>query len=173
MMKSLGKHALAAALTVTLGNFAAVEAHARAAGFSAGYTCRVPVLGTRSVTINGMLTASPSPTTTDTPTRFRLHITSPSLRSPVPIGSWSATARIEVTGAQTASFRLTGSGGLVPAHQPITADVSGVWTPRARGTDRMRGGAVTIKANIPRLGNVTVPCVPKHPRPVVATLAVT
>ncbi|MBC6460055.1 hypothetical protein [Actinomadura sp. HBU206391] len=173
MMKSLGKQALAVAAVVTLGNVGAFQAHAGATGFSAGYTCRLPVLGTKPVTINGTLTTSPSRMTTGTPTRFRLHISSPGLRSPVPIESWNITAAIEVTGAQTASFRMTGSGGLIPARQPITADLAGVWTPRARGTHRLRGGNVTIRANVSRLGNVTVPCVPKEPRPVIATLVVT
>ena len=173
MTKSLAAMALAAATAVTLGDAGAVQALGRTTGFSAGYTCRVPVLGTKLVTINGTMTTSPSPTTTNTPTRFRLHIASPGLRSPVPINSWNATARIEVTGAQRASFRLTGSGGPVAAHRPITADLAGVWTPGGRGTHRLRGGDVTIRANFARFGNVTVPCVPKDPRPVLATLVVT
>jgi hypothetical protein len=174
MMKSLGKQAMAASTVVALGSVGAVaiQAHAHAAGFSAGYTCRVPVLGAKPVTINGTLTA-PGRTTTNTPARFHLHISSLSLRSPVTINSWNATARIDVTGAQTASFRLRGSGGSVPAHQPITGDLAGVWVPRARGTDQLRAGNVTIKANISPLGDVTVACTPTDPRPVAKTLVVT
>jgi hypothetical protein len=173
MMKSLGMKALAAATLITLGDAGAVHAHARTGGFSAGYTCRVPVLGARHATVSGTLTASPSPATAGTPTRFRLRVSGLSLRSPVPIGSWSITARIEVTGAQTTSFRMTGSGRSVPAHQPINADLTGVWTPRTRGTHRLRADDVTIRADVPRLGKVTVPCVPRDPRPVLATLVVT
>ncbi|GAA2071333.1 hypothetical protein GCM10009780_03310 [Actinomadura alba] len=172
-MESLGPHGLAAATLVTLGGVGAVQAHAQPAAFSAGYICRVPVLGAKSVTINGTLTASPSRPTTDTATRFRLRISSLTLRSPVPIDSWNATAGIDVTGPRTSSFRLTGSGGSVPPHQPITADLTGVWTPRARGVHRLRSGDVTIRANISRFGSHTATCAPKDPRPVSATLVVT
>lgn len=174
MMKPLGKHAVAALTVVALGDVSvgAVEAHARPIGFSAAYTCRVPMLGARSVTIDGTLAASPSRPTTGTPTRFRLRISSPSLRAPVAIHSWTATARIDVTGAQTASFQLAGSGGAVPAHQPISAGLTGGWTPKVRGAHQLRGGDVTVTANISRLRNVAAPCTPRHPRPVLATLVV-
>ncbi|MCW2947181.1 MAG: hypothetical protein JWR24_3898 [Actinoallomurus sp.] len=174
MIESLGKRAMAAATMVALGGLGAVavQAPARAAGFSVAYTCNVPLLGTKAVTINGTLTASPSRPATNTPTHFQLHISSLGLHSPVTINSWSATAGMDVSGAQTASFQLRGSGGSVPAHQPISGDLAGDWTPRARGTDQLRGGNVTIQGNISFLGNVTAPCVPKDPRPVIGTLTV-
>jgi hypothetical protein len=165
----------ATAAVVALGGIGAVaiQAPARAAGFSAAYTCVVPMLGTKTVTVDGTLTATPDPATAGTPTRLRLHISRLSLRSPVTINSWTATATIDVSGAQTASLRLTGTGRAVPARQQFAGDLSGDWTPSTHGTDRFRAGNVTLRADISLLGTMTVPCTPKDPRPVIATLTVT
>jgi hypothetical protein len=150
----------------------ALQAPAHAADFSADYTCDVPVSGSQTVTITGSLTASPSPSTTGTSTHFALHISNLSLTSPFKINSWSATADIDASGAETATFQVSGSGGSVPANQPITGDLAGDWTPTAAGTDQFQGGNVTVKANISLLGNVTIPCTPNDPRPVAETLTV-
>ncbi len=168
MTKSLGGAAVAGLI---LGGAFVVQP-AAASAFSAGYVCSVPVLGARPVLISGTLTASPERTQAGAAVRFRLHISALSLQSPVVLNSWSATAGIDVGGAQTASFRLTGSGGPVPPHQPISGDLTGVWVPRAHGVDRLKGGDVTIKASVPVLGNVISLCVPKAPRPVIETLTV-
>lgn len=174
MIETFGMRAISTATVVTVGGLGAVviQVPARAAGFSAGYTCTVPVLGARSVTMSGTLTAWPSRPTVNTRTRFRLHISSLSLRSPVVINSWSAVAGIDVSGAQSASFRLAGSGNSLSAHQPVTGDLAGYWTPRVRGTHELRAGNVTLKANMPLLGDVTALCTPNAPRPVLATLTV-
>ncbi len=174
MTKSLRRPAAAVLGAVALGGATAVasQAPAAASAFSAAYSCSVPVLGTRPVVISGTLTASPERTAAGAPVRFRLHIASLSLQSPVVLNSWSATARINVGGAQTASFRLTGSGGPVPPHQPISGDLTGVWGPKAHGIDQLKGGDVTIRANVPVLGNVISLCVPRSPRPVLETLTV-
>jgi hypothetical protein len=174
MIEFFGMRAISTATVVTVGGLGAVviQVPARAAGFSAGYTCTVPVLGARSVTMSGTLTAWPSRPAVNTRTRFRLHISSLSLRSPVAINSWSAAAEIDVSGAQSASFRLAGSGASLPAHQPVTGDLAGYWTPRVRGTHELRAGNVTLRANMPLLGDVTALCTPNAPRPVLATLTV-
>jgi hypothetical protein len=174
MSESLGKHAMAAATVVALGGLSAVavQAPAHAADFSAAYTCDVPMLGRKTATINGTLIASPNPATVNRKTHFRLQIPNLSLHSPVTIKSWSATAGIGVSGAETAWFQLTGSGGSVLFRQPITGDLTGDWTPMARGIDRFRGGNVTIRLNVLFLGTHTVSCVPKGPRPVAETLRV-
>jgi hypothetical protein len=78
-----------------------------------------------------------------------------------------------VSGAQTASFQLTGSGGSIPANQAISADVAGNWTPTAAGTDQLQGGNLSIKANVAIFGNITATCTPNSPRPVAETLTVT
>jgi hypothetical protein len=167
------RHTMAA---VALGAavVAAPSAHAttRAAAFSALYTCTVPVLGARQVTIVGSLTAEPVRPVVGQPVRFQLHISGLSLWSPVPIETWSAAAVIEVGGAQTGSFRLTGSGGPVAPRRPVTADLTGDWTPRVRGTDRFRGGDVVIKGRISRLGGATVPCTPSGSHPQLGFLTV-
>ncbi|HEU5159408.1 MAG TPA: hypothetical protein VFU43_20595 [Streptosporangiaceae bacterium] len=149
----------------------AMQVPAHAADFSADYTCTLPLQGDQNVTITGSLTASPNPATVNTPTSFQLHFSS-SLSAPVDINSWSATADIDASGAETATFQLTGSGGAVPANQSISGDLAGEWTPTTAGTDQFQGGNVTINANVALLGNVTVPCTPNEPRPVAETLTV-
>jgi hypothetical protein len=107
----------------------------------------------------------------NTPTGFQLDFQS-DLAAPLDINSWTATADIDVSGAETAGFQLTGSGGAVPAGQSISGSMAGSWTPTAAGTDEFRGGVVTINANVVLLGNVTVPRTPNEPRPVGETLTV-
>ncbi|MDN3359746.1 hypothetical protein [Actinomadura sp. DC4] len=174
MIGSLARRAAAASSVLALGGLGALalQAPAHASSFSASYTCNIPLSGSQAVTISGTLTASPSPSTTGTSTHFALHISNLSLSSPVAINSWTATAGIDVTGAQTASFQVSGSGGRVPANQPITGDLAGNWTPTVAGTDQFQGGNVTVKASVPLLGTLTVPCTPNAPRPVAETLTV-
>lgn len=169
-----GMHVTAVVPAVILGTLgaAAVQPPARADRFSAAYSCSVPLMGSRPMTIAGTLDAAPNPTTAGTATQFLLTIASLSLRSPIAINSWSATAAIEVDGAQDASFHLRGAGRGVRARQPIDGRLAGRWTPTAPGTDRLRGGPVTIKLNVPLFGDVTVPCAPKDDRSVMATLNV-
>jgi hypothetical protein len=150
----------------------AASPFARSAAFSALYSCTVPLLGTRPVTIVGTLTAAPARPVAGQVVHFQLHISGLSLWSPVAIESWSATAVIEVGGAQTGSFRLAGAGGPVAPRQPVSGDLAGDWTPRVHGTDRLRGGNVVIKGRISRLGNATVPCTPSGAHPHLGTLLV-
>jgi hypothetical protein len=172
MITSLGKHAVAAATVVALGGLNVIAATpAQAAGFSAAYTCTVPVLGPRGVVLNGWLT-SPGQTAVSTPTGFQLRISSLNLNSPVAIDSWSASAWIDVSGAESASFQLTGSGGFVQARQPISGDLIGNWAPGLQGTDLLSVSSITISANTAVTGNVTVECAPNAPRPVAETLTV-
>jgi hypothetical protein len=173
-MYRLGKRAATAATVLALGGFGVVapQVAANASTFSAPYTCNVPIEGNQSVTINGSLTATPNPAAVNTSVSFDLHVTSISISVPVTINSWSATADIDATGAQSASFNVKGSGGSVASGKPITGDLKGNWTPTAKGTDSFQGGNVSITANISLLGNITVPCTPKSPRPVGETLTV-
>jgi hypothetical protein len=174
MIKSFGRHALATAATIALGGGAAVAPYgpAEASSFSATYTCSVPVLGARSVTFHGRLTASPDPATAGRSIRFHLRITRLSLLAPVVIDSWTAVAGIDVNGAQTTSFRVAGTGGPVTPRQPLVGDLFGAWTPRTPGTDRFRGGNVAITARIARVGQLTATCTPATPRPVMASVVV-
>lgn len=169
-----GMHVTAVVPAVALGALGAVAVQppARADRFSAAYTCSVPLMGSRPMTIAGTLDATPNPTSAGTATRFLLAIASLTLRSPIAINSWSASAAIEVDGAQDASFHLRGAGRGVRAGQPIDGRLAGRWTPAAPGTDRLRGGPVTIKLNVPLFGDVTVPCAPKGDHPLMATLTV-
>jgi hypothetical protein len=174
MIKSSGKHAMAATALIALGGGAAVVTPgvARASAFSAAYTCTVPVLGARAVTIYGALTASPGRAVAGRPVRFHLRISRLSLMSPVPIDSWTAVAGIEASGAQTAGFRLAGSGRALAPREPVSGDLYGSWTPRVQGVDRFRGGNVVISARVARLGLLTASCAPDRPRPVMETLEV-
>jgi hypothetical protein len=90
----------------------------------------------------------------------------------VTINSWSISVDLDVSGAETAQFPVTGTGGRVPANQPITGDLAGSWTPTAAGTDEVRGGNVTVHANVFLLGDITIDCTPDEPRPVGETLTV-
>ena len=174
MIRSIGRHAMAATAVIALGGTTAVAAQepARASDFSAAYTCTVPVLGSRPVVIYGSLTATPERTVAGQPIRFHLRISRLSLQSPVSIDSWTAVAGIEVSGAQRSAFRVAGSGGSLAPRQPVSGDLYGSWTPRVRGLDRFRGANVVISARVARLGLLTAACRPNAPRPVMETVGV-
>lgn len=174
MRTSPGMHATAIVAASVIGalGVVAVQPPARADRFSAPYTCSIPLTGQRSMTIAGALDATPNPTSAGRATRFLLTIANLGLRSPIAVNSWTATAAIDVEGAQNTSFRLKGTGRAVRARQPINGRLAGTWTPATPGTDRLRGGPVTIKLNVPLFGDVTVPCTPTDNRPVMATLNV-
>jgi hypothetical protein len=169
----MNRVAIAAALVLSGAGALAVQAPASASTITATYSCTVPLAGTKTVTLNGSLTPTPNPATSGSKVSFALDVTSLSLTSPLAINSWTATAAIAGSGAQTSSFNATGSGGSIPANTPITnINLSGSWTPTANGTDSFKIGNVTIKANVSLLGNVTVPCTPTGTQPVAATLTV-
>jgi hypothetical protein len=174
MIGSLARRAVTASTVLALGGLGtvALQAPARASDFSASYTCDIPLSGSQAVTITGSLTASPNPATAGTSAHFALHISNLSLSSPVAINSWSATANIDASGAETASFQVTGSGGAVSANQPITGDLAGDWTPTVAGTDQFQGGDVSVQAHLAILGTITIPCTATDPRPVAETLTV-
>ena len=169
------KPAALTAAVVALSGLGAVaaQAPASAATITATYSCNVPLAGTKTVTLNGSVTPTPNPATAGSAVSFAVNVASLSLTSPLTINSWSATAAIAGTGAQTSSFNATGSGGKIGANAPITnLNLSGSWTPTVNGTDSFTVGNVTIKANVALLGNVTIPCTPSGTQPVAATLTV-
>jgi hypothetical protein len=176
MITSIGKHAVAAATVMAVGGLGAIavqaagQATAQAAGFSTAYTCSGPMLGTRTAVLDGWLT-SPGQTAVNQPVGFQLHISSLSLGAPYAIGSWSASARVRVGGAENSAFRLTGSGGFVPVGQPLSGDLSGEWTPTANGSDVLSVGRIEISANT-SAGTLTAYCGATEPRPVAETLSV-
>lgn len=174
MIRFLGGHPLAMAAAVALGGLGAVGAPepAHAAAFSADYTCSVPLLGTRTVTVEGNLVVSPNRPVARRLVRVDLYVSRMSLRSPVAVDSWTATADIDVSGAQTTAFRVRGSGGPAPAYQPVTGALSGIWRPTVGGIDRLRVGKVVVTIRTSSFGNVTVSCEPNEPRPVAETLTV-
>jgi hypothetical protein len=174
MFGSLARRAVTASTVLALGGLGAVavQAPAHASDFSADYTCDIPLSGSQTVTITGSLTASPDPATAGSPVHFVLHISNLSLSSSIAIKSWTATSGVDVSGAESSSFQVSGSGGSVPANSPITGDLAGDWTPTAAGTDQFQGGDVTVKATVSILGTLTIPCTPNDPRPVAGTLTV-
>ena len=169
MSRSLSRWAVVASV-LPLGLLAA-PLPASAAAVSAPYTCTSP-LGTQSVTITGDLVADPDPATAGAPVTFSLDVTDLGLTAPLTIESWSGTATLDVSGAETGQFELTGSGGPIPANEPITGALSGTWTPAVAGTDEVTGGDVAITAQVTLLGAVSLDCTPDEPRPVAATLTV-
>ncbi|MEV5754863.1 hypothetical protein AB0L00_44270 [Actinoallomurus sp. NPDC052308] len=171
MIKSFDRRIVTAATTVALG-LVLTQAPADAARFSMVYTCAVPILGDRSVQFDGTLTATPDRPTVGTFTRVDLHVSRLSLRPPVAVTSWSAVADVDVAGAQTGAFRLSGSGGPVAAYEPVTGDLAGGWVPRAIGVDRLRLARVVLRVSTAPFGDVVVPCSPREPRPVAETLTV-
>ncbi|MCO5999733.1 hypothetical protein [Actinoallomurus rhizosphaericola] len=171
MIKSFDRRIVTAATAVALG-IVLTPASARAAGFSMVYTCAVPLLGDRTVEFDGTLTATPRRPTAGTFTRVDLHVSRLSLRPPVAVTSWSADAEVDVSGAQIAGFRLSGSGGPVSAYDTVTGDLTGGWVPKAIGLDRLRLGKVVLRVSTSTFGEVVVPCAPRRPRPVAETIAV-
>jgi hypothetical protein len=169
MTRSLPRWAVIAAV-LPLG-LLATPLPASAATVSAPYTC-TSILGTESVTISAELVASPDPATAGAPVAFSLDVSDLGLTAPLKINSWSGTVDADVSGAETAQFQLSGSGGPIPANQPITGTLSGSWTPTVAGTDEVTGGDVAITADVLLLGAVALDCTPDEPRPVAATLTV-
>jgi hypothetical protein len=173
MITSLARYAVATATVVALSGLSVTVARrpARAAGFSADYTCAVPMLGSRTVTLDGWLT-SPGQLAINGSGGFQLHISRLGLGAPVAIGSWTASAWIDVRGAEGTSFQVTGSGGFIPAGQPLSGDLTGDWAPAVSGTDLLSVSSITISVNTAAAGNVMAQCVPNEPRPVAETLTV-
>lgn len=161
------------ATTVALGlaGLAAAPAPAYADEVSAPYTCTTP-LGTQAVSIQASLTATPDPATAGAAVAFELTVSQLGLTAPLTVNSWTATAALDVSGAETAQFQATGTGGPIPANQPIGGVLHGTWTPGVPGTDEVRGGGVAVTANVVLIGNVSLTCTPVEPRPVGATLTV-
>ena len=176
MISRIGsKVALTAATALTISGGAAIAAQspAFASSFTATYSCSIPIVGTESITVAGALTASPNPATVGSAVSFDFAVSSLSLTSPLAINSWSATADVAGSGAESSSFQVTGSGGAIPAGQPITnANLTGSWTPTTSGTDTFEFGDITINANVALLGNVTAPCTPTGTQPTAETLTV-
>jgi hypothetical protein len=165
MVKSLAGRTVTAVTAVATG-IVAPQAPAHASRFTMAYTCAVPLLGERTVQADGTLTATPNRVIAGAFTRVVLRVSRLSLHPPVVVGSWSAAAQIDVSGAQNAAFRLSGAGGPVPAYQPVTGDLTGGWIPRAAGIDQFRVGRIVIKLSTSAFGDAVVPCTPKEPRPV-------
>jgi hypothetical protein len=160
MITSLGKLAVTATAVVAIGGLSAVapQAPAQASGFSAAYTCNISNLGQTAAVLSGWLT-SPG-TVFNGPSRFQLHISSLSLQAPLPIDSWSATAWINVGGAENTTFQVGGSGGPVPAQGALAGDLVGDWAPTIGGTDLLSVGGIELTANSAEAGSVPVQCVP-------------
>jgi hypothetical protein len=173
MIMSFGKRALAAATVAAFGGLGVAVAHtpARASGFSTAYSCTLPLLGSRAAILDGWLT-SPGQTAVNGTAAFRLHIARLTLNSPVPIESWNASASIGVRGAENSSFRVSGSGGFVPARQPLSGDLIGDWTPSQRGTDLLSVNSITVSANTTTTGTITAQCVPNEARQASETMTV-
>ncbi|GAA2607260.1 hypothetical protein [Paractinoplanes durhamensis] len=138
---------------------------------SAPYTC-TSILGTDAVTITGELVATPNPAAAGSPVAFDLTVTDLGLTAPLRIKSWSGTAVLQVSGAETGSFTLAGSGGAIPAGDPITGELTGSWTPSVAGTDTLTGGAVDITADVQLIGSVKLACTPDAGQPAAGTLTV-
>lgn len=164
---------IATVLALSGAGAIAAQAPASASTFSATYSCSVPIVGTETATVDGSLTASPNPATAGSAVSFALDVTSISLSSPLAIDSWSATAAIAGSGAESSSFDATGSGGSIPANQAISdVDLTGSWTPSVSGTDTFVIGDITINADVELLGSLTVTCTPSGTQPTAETLTV-
>jgi hypothetical protein len=171
MITSLSKHAVATAIAVGGLGAVAVQQPAQADGFSTSYTCDVPMLGSRTVVLDGWLT-SPDQSVAGQPGAFQLHVAGLRPGAPVAVDSWSAAARVDVGGAESTWFRMEGSGGYLAPGQPISGDLSGGWTPAVTGTHVLSVGGITITVNSAAAGSVTARCVANEPRPAAETLSV-
>ncbi|MEV5749160.1 hypothetical protein AB0L00_15195 [Actinoallomurus sp. NPDC052308] len=160
MIKSLGRCAAAVATAVLAagGLGAAWQTTARAAAFSAAFTCNIGDLGQTAAVLNGWLT--PPGNTYDGPARFWLHISNLNLQAPFPIDSWSGAAWVNVTGTENTTFQVAGSGGAVPEQGALAGDLAGDWAPAVAGTHLLSVGGLEITANSSQAGSVAVQCVP-------------
>jgi hypothetical protein len=151
----------------------AAQAPASASTFTATYSCSVPIVGTETATVDATLTATPNPATAGSAVSFALDVSSISLAPPLEVYSWSATAAISGSGAESSSFDATGSGGELPAGEDISdVDLSGSWTPSVDGTDTFVIGDIDITADVELLGDETVTCTPSGTQPTAETLTV-
>jgi hypothetical protein len=175
MNTRFGGKAAAITAAVALGGAGiavAAQSPASASAVTESYSCSYS-LGTESVTAQGSLTATPNPATAGSAVSFDLDITSTNFSAPVTINSWTATADIAGTGAESSAFTVSGSGGSIPSGQDISnLNLTGSWTPSAAGTDSFTVGDVTIDANVSLFGNETVTCAPTGTVPVAETLSV-
>ncbi|MEV6347100.1 hypothetical protein [Actinoplanes sp. NPDC051851] len=144
---------------------------ALADAISAPYTCS-SILGDDAVTITGDLTVSPNPATKGSAVSFDLSVTDLGITAPLRIKTWSGTANLVVSGAESATFALSGSGGPIAAGAAITGELSGSWTPSVAGTDTITGGEVAITADVQLIGDVELTCTPDAGQPTAATLTV-
>jgi hypothetical protein len=172
----IGGKAAVIATVFTLGGAGVIATVAPASAqqeITATYSCDVPIVGTESITVEGTLTATPNPATTGSAVSFDLDVTSTSLSSPLAINSWSGTADIAGSGAESSSFTVSGSGGSIPAGQDISdLNFTGSWTPSVAGTDQFVVGDVTLNADVELIGSTTVTCTPTGTQPVAETLTV-
>jgi hypothetical protein len=171
MLRSFARYAAAATTLAAGGGIAlfAVQAPAQAGGFASLFTCDVPLLGSTTVGVHGWL-SSPGRTVVNRPASFRLHIGRTGVGGPLPVDSWSASAWINVTGAENTAFRVAGSGGWAPG-QPFRGDLAGDWAPTVSGTDLLSIGRIKITVTGAATGTVTARCFPAD-RPVAETLTV-
>ncbi|MFL6055091.1 MAG: hypothetical protein ACJ72W_19590 [Actinoallomurus sp.] len=160
MIQSFGRRAAAVATAILAagGLGVAGQATARAAAFSAAFTCNIGDLGQAAAVLNGWLT--PPGDTFNGPARFWLHISSLNLQAPLPIDSWNGAAWINVSGAENTTFQVTGFGGTVPAQGALTGDLAGDWAPAVAGTHLLSVGGIEITANNAQAGTIVVQCVP-------------
>jgi hypothetical protein len=160
MINSLGRRAAAVATAILAagGPGIAWQATARAATFSAAFTCNIGDLGQTAAVLDGWLT--PPGNTFNGPARFWLHISSLNLQAPLPIDSWSGAAWINVSGAENTTFQVSGPGGPVPAQGALTGDLAGDWAPAVAGTHLLSVGGIEITANSAQAGSIAVQCVP-------------
>jgi len=175
MHTRFGGKAAAITAVVAIGGACAavaVQSPASASSVSETYSCNTS-FGTKTVTAQGSLTATPNPAAAGSAVSFDLDITSTDLSAPVTINSWTATADIAGSGAESSAFTVTGSGGSIPSGQDISnLNLTGSWTPSAAGSDSFTVGDVTIKAQVTLLGTQTVTCTPTGTVPVAETLSV-
>jgi hypothetical protein len=171
MIKSaIGRAAVAAGL-VTLGTAGVVAAQspAQASTFTGTYSC-TSVLGTSTISGSASLTATPNPATAGSPTHWVLSVSG--ISSPVTISSWSGSANVSISGAETAGFSLAGSGGTIPANTPSTVTMAGNWTPSATGSDDATIPSFSVTGRV-LFTSITVNCTAVSPIPVAETLTVT
>lgn len=144
---------------------------ASASTLTENYSCSTSG-GSESVTFHGSLTATPNPATSGSAVSFVYDITSTNMSSPTTIKSWSATATIAGSGAQSSSFPAKGSGGKISSGNFGNVKLKGSWTPTKSGSDSFKIGNITVKVDLAVLGTQNATCKPTGTVPVAETLSV-
>jgi hypothetical protein len=145
------------------------------ASVTVNYSCET-ILGTQvgdvELTVEAPATAAVGDTVPVTVTPGPTPFTSP---LDLPAGSVTAVATAHLANAQTGTFEVAGQPNAepIPANTPVNlGPLTGSFVATTAGQVDLVPGNVTVTANVPDVGVLTVPCTLTAPAPVAASVQV-